>query len=216
MRIFTGFDPREAVGWHAFMASLIRHGLPRDASVVPLCGEQRDGTNSFTYERFRIPEICGSGPALFVDGSDMLLRTPIKGLLDLYDKTKAVQVVKHDYRTRHPRKYVGTEMEAPNEDYPRKNWSSVILWNCGHKSHRDNAKLLRGFDGSILHRFAWLDDEEIGELPAEWNWLDEYGENENAKLVHYTNGIPGFSHYRTAPHAGEWKNAARDVLRGMA
>jgi hypothetical protein len=37
---------------------------------------------------------------------------------------KAVAVVKHDYKTKHRRKYIGTPLEADNADYPRKNWSS--------------------------------------------------------------------------------------------
>jgi hypothetical protein len=53
-------------------------------------------------------------------------------------------------------------------------------------------------------------------LPREWNWLDEYGENDDAKLVHYTNGIPGFRHYAEAPHAKEWHEYAKAVNRGMA
>lgn len=217
MRIFVGWDHREAVGWHSFMSSMLEHGWPRNVSVTPLSGKQEDGTNTFTYERFRVPEICHwSGPAMFVDACDMLLRVSIKELVELYDPKKAVQVVKHDYQTKHKTKYVGTDLESPNDNYPRKNWSSVILWNCGHRAHRDHQDLLRGFDGSILHRFAWLDDEQIGELPLEWNWLaDEYGENEEAKLLHWTCGQPGFYHYKDAPHSGEWRKSVRNVLRGM-
>lgn len=186
-------------------------------AFIPLCGDQKDGTNAFTYARFRIPELCGfSGWALFVDASDMLCLGDIADLWDLKDKTKAVQVVKHEYQTKHQRKYVGTELESDNKDYPRKNWSSVVIWNCGHLEHFKHRQLLRGDDGSILHRFAWLDDELIGELPKDWNWLaDEYGPNDEAKLFHWTAGIPGFTHYQHAPHAQEWKAAARKVTRGM-
>jgi hypothetical protein len=213
IRVFTGFDPREAQGWHAFMASLIQHNGP-EVAVSVLNGQQGDGTNSFTYERFRVPEYCGWGlsPALYVDAADMLLRAPLLDLVKLYDPTKAVQVVKHDYRTRHERKYVGTAMEAANADYPRKNWSSVILWNPAHPKHFKARIEMRGTDGKFLHRFGWLKDEEIGELPIEWNWLaDEYGPNEKAKLLHWTAGIPGFAHYAQAPMAEEWHAAARTI-----
>ncbi len=217
MRLYVGFDPREAIGFHTFLGRLIALG-GREVEIIPLCGEQQDGTNAFTYERFRIPDLMNwSGTAIFVDACDMLLRAPIHELMKLRDPSKAVQVVKHDYRTRHPRKYVGTELEAGNGDYPRKNWSSVILWNCGHRAHFNAREEMRGFDGAYLHRFSWLKDEEIGELPIEWNWLaDEYGENDKAKLLHWTAGIPGFYHYRNAPHADEWKAAARKVTAGMA
>jgi hypothetical protein len=99
-------------------------------------------------------------------------------------------------------KYMG----APNEDYPRKNWSSVILWNC---SSWPNRKLTPSFvqsqPGSYLHRFSWLDDDRIGELPIEWNWLpDEFGENPAAKLLHYTLGTPCFTEFADTPQADEW------------
>jgi hypothetical protein len=111
-------------------------------------------------------------------------------------------VVKHDYKTRMTEKYMG----APNEDYPRKNWSSVILWNC---SSWPNRKLTPSFvqsqPGSYLHRFSWLDDDRIGELPIEWNWLpDEFGENPAAKLLHYTLGTPCFTEFADTPQADEW------------
>src|SRR5690606_36000298 len=94
-------------------------------------GGQRDGTNAFIYSRFLIPYLQNyKGWALFVDGADMIVKGDLAELWALRDKAKAVQVVKHDYRTKHPRKYVGTQMEADNRDYPCKNWSSVMVINC--------------------------------------------------------------------------------------
>jgi len=216
IRLFCGFDPREAIGFHVFVQSVIENTKSKIA-IIPLYGEQEDGTNAFTYARFRIPEICGwSGFAIFADASDMLAVGDVGALWDMRDQRKAVQVVKHDYQTRHPRKYVGTELEAENKDYPRKNWSSLILWNCGHKAHFEHRDLLRGHDGSILHRFSWLDDEQIGEIPKDWNWLaDEYGPNEQAKILHWTCGIPGFYQYKDAAHSQEWRASVRKVTRGM-
>ena len=219
MKLFAGFDPREAVGFFAFAQSLIE--TSPGVSLTALSGAQGDGTNAFTLERFKVFDLCNFGSwACFVDGSDMLLRADIRELFKLQDKRYAVQVVKHDYQTRHERKYVGTEMEADNRSYPRKNWSSVMLVNCAHISHHHNRTAIKeaiaAGDGTFLHRFSWLDDEEIGSLPLEWNWLaDEYGENQKAKLLHWTAGIPGFYHYHKAPHAEEWKSAVRKVTRGM-
>jgi lipopolysaccharide biosynthesis glycosyltransferase len=72
-----------------------------------------------------IPELMNfAGFAIFVDAADMLCRGDLTELWSMRDKNFAVQVVKHDYRTKHPRKYVGTELEADNQDYPRKNWSA--------------------------------------------------------------------------------------------
>lgn len=187
-------------------------------SIIPLHGRQRDGTNSFTYERFLIPHHCGyKGFAIFVDGSDMLLRSDIAELWALRSGWHAAQVVKHEYTTTHPRKYLGTPMEADNRDYPRKNWSSVVLWNCEHYMNRClTPESLEKLDGSYLHRFSWLPDDRIGELPAGWNWLvDEYGENERAKILHWTAGMPGFKHYAQAPHAKEWRDAAVNASYAM-
>jgi lipopolysaccharide biosynthesis glycosyltransferase len=142
------------------------------------------------------------GWAIFLDG-DMILRDDITNLWELRDDTKAAMVVKHDYKTKMTEKYLG----AKNEDYPRKNWSSVILWNCEHPA---NAKVDMNFvsksTGAQLHRFTWLEDELIGELPKEWNWLDvEYDFNPNAKLVHSTLGTPCFEDFSCiGNYAPEW------------
>ena len=208
MNVYAGFDQREAAGFHTFTQSLIEQGSFKN--VTAMSGAQADGTNTFTYERFRVPEIeVWSGRALFLDASDMLLRAPLSELFALYDSKYAVQVVKHDYRTKHPRKYRGTEMEADNEDYPRKNWSSLILWNCGHRAHfkaRDQIRAaIANGDGKFLHRFGWLEDDQIGGLPVEWNWLpDEQGKNVNAKLLHFTTGLPVIRAHVHVPHAQAW------------
>jgi hypothetical protein len=210
IQLFTGYDPREAIGWHVFAQSVIdRREL---VSITALQGDQRDGTNAFTYERFLVPYYMGfQGWAIFADGCDMLLRSDLSELWARRDPYRAVQVVKHDYKTKHPRKYVGTEMEAHNGDYPRKNWSSLILWNCGHFHNRClTPDYVKNNVGSFLHRFEWLEDDRIGELPTDWNWLaDEYGANDAARINHWTAGIPGFETYKAAPMAEEWHAARR-------
>jgi len=213
MKIFCGYDAREAQGWRVFTRSVLEH-TAAPVALIPLCGEQRDGSNAFTYERFRIPEIMNwAGQAIWLDGSDMLLRGDLAELSSLYDPRYAVQVVPHDYRTKHPRKYLGTPMESDNRDYPGKNRSSVVLWNSGHMAHFAHRQQIRDAietaDGAYLHRFGWLEPEEIGPLPMEWNWLvGEYEKNENAKLAHFTLGIPGFAAYADSDYADEWRRMA--------
>ena len=59
--------------------------------------------------------------------------------------------------------------------------------------------------GLDLHRFRWIEDEAIGELPLEWNWLvGEYSYRPDAKVVHYTLGGPYFEEYRDCDYAAEW------------
>jgi hypothetical protein len=209
LRIFVGYDVREAEGFSRFMRSLLKHAS-EPISVIPLHGEQRDGTNSFTYSRFLVPYLCDfEGRAIWMDGSDMLLRTDVRKLLTHFELGKAVSVVKHDYQTKHPRKYVGTPMENDNSNYERKNWSSLILWDCGHFQNKClTPQFVNSNSGDFLHRFHWLKDTRIGSLPLEWNWLcQEYGPNPDAKLLHYTAGIPGFEAYKNSPQAEEWHAA---------
>jgi lipopolysaccharide biosynthesis glycosyltransferase len=161
-----------------------------------------DGSNSFIYSRFLVPSLMQyKGWAIFIDG-DMILRDDVAKLWELRDDSKAVMVVKHDYKTKMKKKYLG----SPNEDYPRKNWSSVIMWNCGHPANKNvTPEFVENSTGAELHRFTWLDDSLIGELPIEWNWLpDEFGVNEGAKLLHYTLGTPCFHEFALTPMGAEW------------
>ena len=211
LRIFVGFDGAvEPCAYHVFCQSVIeKSSIP--VSFTPLAlntlegytETHTDGSNAFIYSRFLVPYLCDyKGLALFVDG-DMICRTDIAEILQYAtDPSIAVSVVKHDYTTKHPVKYLG----AKNEDYPRKNWSSVMLFNCGAWRNKDlTPEYIMKATGKQLHRFEWLKDELIGELPKEWNWLaDEYEYNDSAKIVHFTIGTPCFKDYQTKSYADEW------------
>lgn len=214
IRLFTGFDQREAVGWHAFAQSVIENAS-EPVALIPIGAKMdlnlmRDGSNAFTYARFGIPYLCDfEGSAIFVDGADMIAREDIAELWKLRDPRFAVQVVKHDYATKFPRKYLGTPMECDNRDYPRKNWSSVIIWNCAHPRNKIlYPEFIHEATGEYLHRFSWLNDDEISELPSLWNWLaDEYGPEPGAKLLHFTAGVPSIPAHNAVAHAGDWMRA---------
>lgn len=218
IKLFVGADSRESVGLHVFLESLWKHStLPVEVIALNDKMGHSDGTNAFSTLRFQIPELCNHGGwALWMDGTDMLIRSDPAELWALRDKHYAVQVVKHDYQTKHSVKYVGTTLEACNADYPRKNWSSVMLFNCGHWAHFKARDRLMSGDGKYLHRFSWLEDKQIGELPKEWNHLvGEYPFNPDAKLAHYTLGLPGFEHYRRSDYAPEWTAHLKDAARGL-
>lgn len=206
--IFCGFDQREAVAYHAFCQSVIEHAsepvqfIPLAKNLLKGFDGQRDGSNAFIYSRFLVPELCGfNGHAIFADG-DMICKADMAELWALRDPYMAVQVVKHDYKTKHPRKYLG----AKNEDYPRKNWSSLILWNCGNFINRKlTSEKVGQMTGKELHRFSWIPDDRIGELPKDWNHLvSEYPYNPDAKILHYTLGSPCFPDYSRCPQARDW------------
>lgn len=223
--LYAGFDDREEVGFHTFTSSVI-HRSSMPVRITPLHlpmlkgykGGARDGTNAFIYSRFLIPWLQGyEGHAIFMDGADMVMNADIAELWKLRDVFKAVQVVQHNYQTKHPRKYVGTRMEAENHSYPCKNWSSVMLINCAHYNWRQiTPETVGKMSGADLHSFSFIQDRFVGALPIEWNWLaDEYGENNEAKVIHYTAGIPGFSHYKDTPMAARWFRANKQISHAI-
>lgn len=189
IHLFCGADPREAIGLSVFCHSVWKLAS-EPVSITPL-GElvKTDGTNAFTKSRFLVPQIMGyKGMAIFADGSDMLCRADVAELAALADKRFAVQVVKHDYKTKFPFKYLG----QPNLDYPRKNWSSLMIINCDHWAWRKlNEASIPTMTGQYLHRFEFLRDDDIGALPPGWNHLvAEQEQNENAAIAHFSIGLP--------------------------
>ena len=220
LTLYCGYDPRESCVYHTFCQSVIEHAsgpvkfVPLHQKMFHNFDGQRDGTNAFIYSRYLIPYLQHYvGFALFCDG-DMVVTDDIYKLWDCRDYEKAVQVVKHDYRTNHPVKYTGTPLQNSNIDYPRKNWSSVVIWNCEHPSNKVlSLDFVRDASGALLHRFDWLLDDEIGGLPKDWNHLvGEYPENPNAKLYHHTLGSPGFEHYRECESSKEWNRCLLNAL----
>ena len=220
IRIVVGYDKRESVAYHVFTQSVLEKSsapvsfIPLSANTLKIYNETHaDGSNEFIYSRFLTPFLMDfSGWAIFADG-DMVCNSDIAELWALRDENKAVQVVKHNYKTKKSVKYLGNK----NEDYPRKNWSSLILWNCGHPDNKIlTPEFIQEKPGSFLHRFSWLDDSDIGELPLEWNWLAiEYPDNPNANIVHYTLGTPCFKEYSQGSMADYWHAVYQRVNQGI-
>ena len=217
--IIVGFDQRESVAYHTFAQSVIENStipvrfLPLSMSSLSNYKEvHKDGSNDFIYSRFLVPYMMNfKGWAIYADG-DMVCLEDIKKLWDLRSNKYAVQVVKHDYKTKITEKYWGNK----NENYPRKNWSSLILWNCEHKSHKVlTPDFIQNQSGAFLHRFSWIKDEEIGSLDKEWNWLAmEYEEKEYINLIHYTIGTPCFKEYEKTSLSSYWKKSFLNMLDG--
>ena len=219
LNVFVGFDQKEAIAYHTFVQSIIEtSSVP--LSITPLAEnnlneyseKHTDGTNKFTYSRFLVPYLMNfKGWAIFVDG-DMVCLSDFKNLKQFFDSKLAVSVVKHDYKTKQKVKYFGQK----NENYPRKNWSSVIIWNCEHPKNKVlTPSFISNKEGSFLHRFQWLKDNEIGELPKSWNWLAiEYEETNNVDLIHYTLGTPCFKEYSNKSFSKYWKKSYVSLLTG--
>lgn len=181
-------------------------------SIAPLAQSQlrdvyrrtRGPTESteFSLTRFLVPRLSGfSGWSLFMD-CDMLCRFDIAELMKQTERQadKAVLVCKHDYVPKTQRKF----LDQVQTRYPRKNWSSLMIFNNA-RCRSLSADYVNSASGLELHRFAWIEDAAIGELPLEWNWLvGEYACNPAAKIVHFTIGGPYFAAYRDCDYAAEW------------
>ena len=224
MKVFVGYDTREDIAYQVCKHSI--ETKSKLADVRPLKQQElRDAgwytrpidklaSTEFTFTRFLIPELTNfKGWALFMD-CDMILTTDIKELFDQADPKYAVMCVQHDYTPKE-----GTKMDGQKQTiYPRKNWSSVMLFNCAHPS---NAALTMDLvnspeiNGAYLHRFSWLKDEEIGELNHTWNYLvGVYDDIERPKLIHYTEGGPWFENYRNCEFSDLWKQELTDMMNG--
>ncbi len=219
-KIFIGYDKRESVVFHTCVQSIIEN-TKRPVSIIPLHldmftdyqEKHKDGSNAFIYSRFLVPYLCDfSGKAIFIDG-DMIINQDLSKLFDLFNSNFAVQVVKHEYKTKYPIKYLGSK----NEDYPKKNWSSVILFNCEHEKNKVlTPEFIERSQGSYLHRFSWLNESEVGSIPKKWNHLVlEYKENLDASIFHYTIGAPCFSDYRKGSEAKIWEKYYNNSQHGF-
>ena len=168
--VYVGFDPRESAVYHTFCQSVMDNTsvpvpfIPLHQNTLGIDGQQ-DGSNAFVYSRYLVPALAEYQVwAMFFDG-DMVCRSDLSELWELRRSDCALMVVKHDYTTRAERKYIGTPLESPNLDYPRKNWSSVMLINCAHVANRVlTRRFVDSIGGEFLHRFAWLHDDEIGSV----------------------------------------------------
>ena len=217
--IVVGFDDREAIAYHTFVQSVIENStlptrfLPlNNTSLNGYTEVHKDGSNNFIYTRFLVPYLMNfKGWAIYADG-DMVCLEDIKKLWNKRNDKYAVQVVKHDYKTKIKNKYWGNK----NEDYPRKNWSSLILWNCSHPAHKIlTPQFINDQTGAYLHRFSWVKDKEIGKLDKNWNWLAmEYEEKKGINLIHYTIGTPCFKEYENTSQSSYWKKYFMNALTG--
>jgi hypothetical protein len=211
LNVYIGYDPRESVAFYTLAHSILRRSsVP--ISIAPLAQSQLKGiyrrgrgpteSTEFSLTRFLVPHLSGfSGWSIFMD-CDMLCRVDIAGLAREIERQgdKAVLVCKHDYVPKTERKF----LDQVQTKYPRKNWSSLMLFNNA-RCRALSTDYVNSASGLELHRFAWTEDRLIGDLPLEWNWLvGEYPQRADAKIVHFTLGGPYFPEYRDSDYAEEW------------
>lgn len=215
LKIFVGWDPREDIAWKVCRHSILRRTNPNKVSITPLIQSvlraeglytrpvDSKAATEFSLTRFLTPYLAGdSGYAIFVD-CDFLFLSDITEVLKEIDPSKAVSVVKHDYQPTETMKMDGCVQHL----YPRKNWSSFIVFNCAHPAVRLlTPAVVNSADPGYLHRFGWLADSQIGRIDKGWNYLEGWypSQYENLKAVHYTLGGPWFEDKQECDFAEEW------------
>jgi hypothetical protein len=225
VKLYIGWDQREQEAYAAAIRSLakvssltptplyldrladgglLRRTMDRRGHMYDLPSNAPCATE-FAASRFLTPLLAQTGLALFCDCDVVFLANPLE-LLMVADKSKAVMVVKH-----HNGHQAGTKMDGQAQVlYPRKNWSSVMLFNCDHPANRRlSLQDINERPGRDLHALYWLNDSEIGELPPEWNWLvGVQPKPENPKIAHFTLGGPWLPNWEGAEHDELWNHAA--------
>ena len=174
---------------------------------------ERDPKQStdFSFTRFLVPHLMGyQGWALFLD-CDMLCRADIKGLWEQRDDRYGAMCVQHEHVPGETVKFLGEVQSA----YPKKNWSSLILFNNEHPSHKFLD--VNGMTPAELHQFDWIADKDLGELPKRWNWLVGYCTDEDLwsdipAALHYTDGGPWFEETKDCDYSGLWNEYYAECL----
>lgn len=233
LSIWLGYDSREVLSF-----AVARHSIKRFDRYIPVRGLVLDQlistglyyrkaekrlnavghwqlwdpiseawmSTEFAISRFLVPELAKSGLALFAD-SDILVRKNISRVFEYAqgNQHKAVFCVKHEQK-------IDNEVKKDHQlqqAYSRKNWSSVMLFNCDHPSNkRLTVEMVNTLPGRDLHRFCWLKDEEIGDLPPEWNYLVNHSQLQDTEpaIVHFTEGLPDIPGREDQEFAEEWRS----------
>jgi lipopolysaccharide biosynthesis glycosyltransferase len=215
-KVFIGYDSREDIAWQVAWHSLLRHSGP-EVTVHPIRQPvvrelglytrpvDATATTEFSLTRFLTPYLAAqqTGWTLFTD-CDFLFTTDIRGVLVGLDPAKAVYVVQHDYDPSHDIKMDGKKQTR----YPRKNWSSFMLFNNAHPDVKAlTPEVVSTATPAFLHRFEWVTDQtQIGSLDLDWNFLEgEYPKPaKTPRVIHFTNGGPWFAKWTNCDYADLW------------
>ena len=217
LKVYIGWDSREDIAFQICKQSILDN-TNEPVEIIPLKlkrlkkegvywrEEDQLASTEFTFSRFLVPHLNDyKGWALFID-CDFIFTCDIKDLFAQANNNYAVMCAQHDYTPKEGMKMDGKQQTI----YPRKNWSSMMLFNCGHPANqRLTIDLVNNpsTSGAYLHRMSWLNDKHIGKISHEWNWLvGWYKEPQDGKpkALHYTEGGPWFSQYRNCEYNYEW------------
>ena len=222
-KVYIGFDSREKIA-----SDVCEYSIKKNSSIdieIKLLEktklekknllyrkDDKLSSTEFTFSRFLIPHLNDyKGWAVFCD-CDFLWLDDIKKLYEQRDNKYAVMCVQHDYEPKSKTKMDGRKQLL----YPRKNWSSMVLWNCEHPENRKiDISTVNNQTGKFLHRFGWLDDSLIGKIDYKWNWLVGWYNFDNDKYpsaIHYTEGGPWFENYKNCQFSDIWREYENEIL----
>ncbi len=234
LSIYVGYEPREAEAFAVCRQSLRRFAphVPmqaialdevRDAGLYRRPTSTKDGrlwddiseapmSTEFAISRFLTPHLAKEGWALFVD-CDILARESLDQLWASLDDKYAVMCVQHPNYVPPDKIKMDGQLQTL---YARKNWSSVMAFNCDHPANKIlTVDVVNELPGRDLHAFVWLKDKNIGQLHRKWNWLVGVSEPSiEPGIVHFTSGGPWLEEYRAVPYAQEWLLERRRWLSG--
>lgn len=218
-KIFIGFDSKESIAYHTLSQSLIEKSS-KPISIIPLklthlegiyFRNDNKGTTEFSLSRFLVPYLSNfEGYSIFMD-CDMICKIDISKVFEnLKDQSdRSVYVCQHDYKS-----VVTSKATGKNENYPRKNWSSFMIFNnslCKNLT----PEYVNSATPSDLHRLVWA-NENIGSLPLEYNWLvGEYDIIHNPKILHYTLGTPCFDEYKNSDYSQDWFEMLKNTIHPL-
>ncbi len=166
-----------------------------------------DGESTeFSFTRFYVPILSHyDGIAMFCDNDFVWKCNPSE--IEQYLRNKPVAVVKHKLDNVHGSKMDGVK----NKSYPKKCWSSLMLFDCG-KLKNLTKEYLDKATAADLHQFAWVDDGDIGSIPLKYNHLvGYYKKHKYIKAIHYTQGGPWFENYKEGELSEEWWNVYKSL-----
>lgn len=200
-KVFIGWDPSLQEAAEVCRHSLLKHStIPLQVNFLKLNDlqeqkmiwtEDNEATTETTLTRFLVPHLSQyQGWSLYVD-PDYVFLGDVRELFQSMEARYACAVVKVPYKPKQDTKLNGQAQSV----YPRKCWSSLILYNCSHgKCKTLTPEFINQSKPNFLHRFEWLTGPEISGFNLEWQVIpghvDPSLDPSAIKAIHFTEGGP--------------------------
>lgn len=211
LTVYVGYDSTQDIAFEVCKRSILHYNplvnvIKIDRKELKDAGlfwrEDNTGSTEFTYTRFLVPYLNNyKGWALFCD-SDFLWKCNIDDIMKYAKIEDAVSCVQHEYNECNGH----IKMNGKSQEYyPRKNWSSLMLFNCSHPDClKLNPQTVSTQTPAWLHRISWTD--AIGAIDKSYNYLVGYYDDECINALHFTDGGPWFKEYENVQYGEEWRS----------